>query len=246
VTNPDSPTLAYHTPQGAGLYSAPRFRSVHGVGIALITIIACATIISLVQGVLLYLQVGLIESIKGGAQVTAAQVQTNDLRVSAAVRLSLLMILTGMVVWLIWFYRAYSNLPFLTGRPAEHSKGWAIGAYFVPFLNLVRVPNMLSETWKGSDPVGASGGVFIVLWWLAWIASGILSRVAEMTMEASAAGPPDLDSLIAGSWMFLVCAGFEVISGILAITIVAGICVRQRRKAVIVQSGQYAAPAPQP
>ena len=58
------------------------------------------------------------------------------------------------VAFLFWFHRVQKNLPALGGRELKYTPGWAVGGFFVPFLNLVRPIQVMREVWHGSDPSG--------------------------------------------------------------------------------------------
>lgn len=59
----------------------------------------------------------------------------------------------SFIIYLMWVRQAYRNLHSLQIKPTEYSSGWAIGAYFVPILNLVRPYSMMKEIWFGSQPI---------------------------------------------------------------------------------------------
>jgi hypothetical protein len=94
-----------------------------------------------------------------------------------------------VVVFCMWMYRAHANLHALGIQGQDYTSGWAAGAWFVPFLNLVRPFRIMKEIWKGSDPatVGAADFAWklaadpaiIGLWWAAWIFSNVASRVSS-------------------------------------------------------------------
>lgn len=242
MTQPLPPTLNYQSPPGAGWIAPLRFRSLHGLSITLIALINVSILISLIRVGLFYGQVVLIESIKAGTKVTAAQAHLNDLRIEIAYAIEVLFILAGVVVWLVWFHAAYANLPLFSRKQNQHTNGWAVGAYFVPILNLVRVPGMLIEAWKGSDPERPSSGGLVVIWWLAWIAAGIFAEVASAVMQPQPGLPADLDSLINGSWLLAGSEACRILAGILAIILVQGISSRQARGVAFV--GQSPPPLP--
>ena len=63
------------------------------------------------------------------------------------------LVLIGVIVaFLMWFYRVHKNLPALRATNLEYKSGWAVGGFFVPFLNLVRPMNVMREVWYWSDP----------------------------------------------------------------------------------------------
>ena len=57
-------------------------------------------------------------------------------------------IATG-VFFLFWFHRAYRNLPAL-GGDRRYGTGWAIGSWFVPFLNAWRPKQIVNDIWRES------------------------------------------------------------------------------------------------
>jgi Domain of unknown function (DUF4328) len=102
-----------------------------------------------------------------------------------------LVILTQMAVYLVtavvfirWFHRAYANLPAVGIEKLRHGPAWAIGAWFVPIVSLFWPKQIADEIWRGSGPSldpdeGRSWGqekvpVVVGVWWLAFIASGLL------------------------------------------------------------------------
>jgi len=105
------------------------------------------------------LEYALLGRIADGERPSDAEITFNDTR-QAVIGLAQ----TGLqialyVAFIMWFYRAYSNLPRLgvTGG-LRFGPGWAIGAWFVPFLNLVRPKAIANDIWKGSDPRSTAPG----------------------------------------------------------------------------------------
>jgi hypothetical protein len=107
------------------------------------------------------------------------------------------------VVFLVWLYYASSNLPAFGHAPTEirYSPGWAIGSFFVPFVNLVVPFLAMSELWQKSEvedtPAGSwqtgsilttdgpqSSGLppFFPMWWLLWITSGFFANFAAINV----------------------------------------------------------------
>jgi uncharacterized protein DUF4328 len=108
------------------------------------------------------------------------------------------------VVFLVWLYYASSNLPAFGYAPTEikYSPGWAIGSFFVPFVNLVVPFLAISELWQKSDVVEETPGgswqtgsilttdrpqssgppPFFPMWWLFWITSGFFANFAAINI----------------------------------------------------------------
>lgn len=61
------------------------------------------------------------------------------------------LLVLSAVVFVGWFFQAYKNLRRLGVQKLRHGDGWAIGAWFVPILSLVRPKQMANEIWRGSE-----------------------------------------------------------------------------------------------
>lgn len=96
----------------------------------------------------------------------------------------------GTIIFLlIWEYRAFNNLPALKATNLEFSPGWAIGWWFIPFANLVKPYQVMSELWNASDSDFDPKASFlsnrigspkiIGCWWGIWILSNISGRVSN-------------------------------------------------------------------
>jgi hypothetical protein len=95
-----------------------------------------------------------------------------------------------IVAFLMWLHRAYSNLRPLGAQQLNDTPGWAVGSFFIPFVNLVRPYKAVREVWRWSKPVSdASNEIaglsftadtsapLVGLWWGLWIASNVLSNL---------------------------------------------------------------------
>lgn len=98
--------------------------------------------------------------------------------------------LTAIIIVCMWMYRAHANLTALGRAGQDYTSGWAAGAWFVPFLNLVRPFRIMKEIWKGSDSAHphstgwklAPNPSIIGWWWAAWLISNFASN-ASTRME---------------------------------------------------------------
>jgi|GEM_PF-1955869 len=109
------------------------------------------------------------------------------------IRLALfLVVLLTAVSFLAWIYRAHKNLKALGATDLKYSPGWAIGGFFIPFLNIVRPYQVVSEIWRASrgetrwsDSAGwiyAETPIFIAVWWGTWLTLGILDSLGVFTV----------------------------------------------------------------
>jgi Domain of unknown function (DUF4328) len=89
--------------------------------------------------------------------------------------LGLAMSVFTIVYFIRWFRRAYYNLHAIHSSEVSQSEGWAAGAWFVPFLNLVRPYQIMREIWTGTQRAlphrypSISPAGLIGIWWALYI-----------------------------------------------------------------------------
>ncbi|HVT58890.1 MAG TPA: DUF4328 domain-containing protein [Thermoanaerobaculia bacterium] len=108
-----------------------------------------------------------------------------------------LFIVTG-IVWLLWLHRSYGLLRFLGTKVTRFSPGWAVGCWFVPFVNLVRPYQIVKELRLRSrnlnataEPAPQLAGEVTALWWLTWLAANV-TEVLYAALLWSAETPADI------------------------------------------------------
>lgn len=172
-----------------------------------------------------------------GGIVTPAQAEANDTRVMVIGFTQAALFLVTMPIWLLWFRRTYRNLPALGARNLRFKPGWAVGAWFVPFLNLVRPVRMTTDIWQASTPAmdvapgtpwgSQSSSPLIGFWWAAWLIANYASNIAIRLSF----GGDDLDSLAASSLAWIVADSVSATLDVLAIVLVCRITSRQEQRA---------------
>jgi hypothetical protein len=154
-----------------------------------------------------------------------------------------------IVFFLVWEYRAFSNLSALKARNVEFSPGWAVGWWFIPLANLIKPFQAVRELWNESDPdfeeeagfLNVAGGTpaIIGFWWAFFLVSGFLGRIADKLIDA--------DGNISNEFpiVFLIASIFQIAAAVLALIIVKNITQRQEaRFRKIGVSQQFQPPAP--
>ncbi len=87
----------------------------------------------------------------------------------------------AVVFFIQWFRRAYYNLHQSGAWGLEFEESWAAGAWFVPFMNLVRPYRIMMEIWtitqrNSSSKENPKSGTIVGWWWIVWIVSGLLAN----------------------------------------------------------------------
>lgn len=145
------------------------FAKVAIVGIAVSMVSSVATIVAAL------IRRGELVRLRDGEFVSDARLQEVDDIVAAAAGFNLLGYVVGAACFIPWFHRAYKNLAAL-GRN-RHKAGWAIGGWFVPFLNLVRPYQIAKELALGGDQTPKKNPTNLLpTWWALVIVSGLVGR----------------------------------------------------------------------
>jgi hypothetical protein len=147
------------------------------------------------------------------------------------------------VCFLCWLYRSYANLPALGSQSIIYSPKSAVTGWFIPFVNLVQgyksVATLYAESQRGTTPAGYPVAVttpIVGLWWAAYLARGITSRIADKM----------LDRAYDGTLGWLITAELlDIVAAVLCIVIVYRIEKRQRDQHIdLVRRNAAAAPPP--
>lgn len=122
----------------------------------------------------------------------------------------------SVITFSMFSFRAMKNLHIWGSRPAEMSPGWTVGWYFIPFANLWKPYQAMSQIWDGTEELASEksdnypqlGG-----WWVCWIITNISANISfRMTMS----GDLTESSLKTGAFADIVSSG----TGIIAIFII--------------------------
>ena len=137
------------------------------------------------------------------------------------------------IVFLFWFSRVDGVVRELGVADLRHSHGWAVGAWFVPFLNLVRPKQMVDDAWRGADPALPPGGWmqatvpaprWLSAWWALWIASSLIGW-------RSAMGGTGLEDLRTGADIGMLADLLSAAAAALAVLLVLRLTARVRARA---------------
>lgn len=123
----------------------------------------------------------------------------------------LLQLATAIVV-LTWLYRANANVRALGADDMMGSPGLGVGWFFIPLANLFMPYMTVRDIWKASakprDWQAERAPAAILIWWLLWIAGGIIGVVVfRIEMEYGfKMAPPEALWLSLGSDLIWVAA----------------------------------------
>ncbi|MGW0937082.1 DUF4328 domain-containing protein [Streptomyces sp. NPDC002666] len=95
----------------------------------------------------------------------------------------------AIVLFLVWLARAWGNAQELSPRASIPSRGWTIGAWFIPVVNfyaprrcVLGIGRASSASWEQKR-----GTVLVNLWWAAWITHMVVVVVGGAVAAGSMA-----------------------------------------------------------
>ena len=138
------------------------------------------------------------------------------------------LLVTG-VLFIVWLYTVHRSSR-MDRRVMRRKSGWAIGGWLVPFLNLWRPFQMVSDVRRGATGDAAAGVPLRQGWWWgAWIAMGAVTGVVNALYNRAAAAPDGAAYVSAlgdaAAWERL-SSGLSAAAALLAILVVREIRAR--------------------
>jgi Domain of unknown function (DUF4328)/Protein of unknown function (DUF2510) len=212
----------------------PGFRSLRGLATALLVlfiVLACAYgLLAAFVGA----RIALVGRILNQENVTIAEANDADDAVAGGVALIVLPAIAVLVVFVVWLWRAYSNVEALGVGPRRYGRGWVIGAWFVPIANLFIPKQIVNDCWRAADERAPGNprwaklpvaGV-ITAWWITFLVSTLGFRAAVASI-----GNESLESVRNSDWAAVAACLVAVASCVLGIISVRTVTARQHRRA---------------
>jgi Domain of unknown function (DUF4328) len=182
-------------------------------------------------------EISLINRFLDGRDTGTGPLDSSDQRQAIISALQFLALPVTAVFFIRWFRAAYRNLTSLGAPQLRFKPGWAIGAWFVPFLNLWRPKQIADEIWRGSDPeapeiqqpaaLPSEKDRLLNLWWAVWVLSLIVGNiVARLVLSANSL--PDIRS---ADEFDIAALALDIAAAVLATFVIRHMTSRQMRRA---------------
>jgi hypothetical protein len=126
----------------------------------------------------------LLSNASAGGIISTESATANDLRQQIIAIVFMIAYITSAVTFISWFRRAYYNLHTQISN-LRFDEGWAAGAWFVPFVNLVRPYQIMKELYQETEHLLAERGknhnpqnstALLSGWWTLWIIVGLIGN----------------------------------------------------------------------
>jgi hypothetical protein len=174
-------------------------------------IIVAISVLAVFSGLM---EVLLLNRILAGEEVADSQLNINDARQAIVGLLQFLTLVAGAITFILWLYRAYQNTDAVAPGARRFGKGWAIGGWFVPFMNLWRPKQVVNDVARAGTGHFEAGGL-VNAWWALWLLSNFVSNGVGRMLRRSDSADEIRDASIA----FMVSDALTVAAAALAIMV---------------------------
>ncbi|WP_137401788.1 DUF4328 domain-containing protein [Echinicola rosea] len=157
--------------------------------------------------------------------ISDQEAEVNDLREMVIAVLIVATYIVSAIVFLNWFRRAYFNLHKLMPGRLDFSEGWAVGAWFVPIINLYRPYRIMMELFDETFSYLRKKKVvsysrhqegLVISWWIVWILGSFIDRLSwKIYADANT-----IDELLDMTILDMVTSGIIIVCGVLAARII--------------------------
>ncbi|MEU3460418.1 DUF4328 domain-containing protein [Streptomyces sp. NPDC006733] len=234
---PAAPAVQY---SGNATYKDPG-----GLAVAVIVLLACGIAVdlySLAAAANRLLVANALLSDPFGVSDTRLDTADGLYALSAALQI-LALLVTG-VLFIVWFSRVRVNAEYFDAAGQRKSRGWAVGAWFTPVVNLWFPKQIANDIWDASTPSHPDGSparaprTLLNVWWTLWVTTMILDRILSRLFDSDTA-----EALRDGSVAAIINDGVSIAAAVFAILVVRKLSDRQRAKVYYGQTVPYG-PAP--
>ncbi|MGW0819861.1 DUF4328 domain-containing protein [Streptomyces sp. NPDC002845] len=224
-----APPQFQQVPQN-GAAPAVWLRSPVGLGwvaVALLGVVIATDLFAVWTGFVMY---DTADALASGDFLTVSDEEwdrVNSLYVGAGVVQLAAWFATG-VVFLVWFHRVRVNAEVF--NPFGHSKtrGWAVGGWFVPIVNLWFPRRIALDIWDASSPLDTRRSHGLVnAWWAMWLIGTVAGRVASSGYERAETAEEIRDATVE----VLITDALDIAAAVLAILFVLTLTRMQDTKA---------------
>jgi len=169
------------------------------------------------------LELKLLHELQDGATLPPGAAGANDLRQQVIGGVRFILLISTIVVFAIWIYRANYNARQLGAAGMQFTPGWSVGWYFIPVANLWKPYQAMKEIWKASAAPAhwqeQPRGAILPWWWFLFIVSNLLSNIAFRLMLSA----KTLSEIIAASTMNTVSDTVDIVNTAVALVLVGQI-----------------------
>ena len=195
---------------------------------------------TIISSASLLIEINLISSLmRDENTITDEEIAVNDLQVAIISGITFVVTITALILFYVWYYKVYRNLPSLGGKELNFSPRRSVIYFFIPILWFYKPYRSTVEIWKVSDPNllttdSASRHLMktpslIKVWWAFWIISGIIGSFYLRALPYMIS-PETLQQYIMFDYIDVFTNIPTIISDLLTFFLIKEISSRQEKK----------------
>jgi hypothetical protein len=167
-----------------------------------------------------------------GSPMGAYETSLSSITTLAAVVGGALVLQAGVgLAFLAWLYQARKGSERLSRAAHRYGRGWAIGAWFVPVVNLLLPPLIVTDVLQASSTEAAPRTRSVTAWWIATLLARLTHVAAWVNLGVTLAGGLSPSSLLAVAVIHTAGTLCSLVAGLLLGTIIIAVSDGQRRMA---------------
>lgn len=170
-------------------------RRVSGLGVAAMVLIGVVVVLDIASTWTTWYSYGLVEDyLAGVAGVTEVDLNNAD-EISWVVALVYLAgVVAAGIVFVTWLGRARANAESLVPAPHRRGRGWVVGSWICPVVNLWFPFMIVDDVYRASQPTNppdlydlrsVPGSRLLGLWWTLWLGGLVFDRIAATVWDNS-------------------------------------------------------------
>lgn len=168
----------------------------------------------------------LLYDLMNGVEVPVGAIEASDARQATASAAGLALFAVTAAAFVAWFHAAYVVVERSCAARPRHSATWAIVAWFVPILNLVRPKQIADDLWKASTPPTEHTprrSRLLTQWWALWV----VATVGDVAVARLSRLSTTVEGMQSAALLHAVFLAVHVAAGLWAIRFVRGLTERQ-------------------
>lgn len=165
------------------------FRPVRGIGVAASVLIGLDAVFAVLDGIASQRTADVVQAYADG-NATMDDAHAADAFTLMVTIPGMLVTIAAGVTFIVWLYRSRCNAERVTySADHRHKRGWAIGSWFTPLLNLWYPYQIVQDVWRAFAPTQQDRPLqardqsgFITAWWFVYLfmswGDGAITRLA--------------------------------------------------------------------
>lgn len=224
---------------------SPKFHSIKLISKLTIIAFILSISITVIYDMSSLMEINMLQSIDDGITISDDAIDANDLRVGILAGLDLIMAFTAMILFFIWFYKSYKNLPSLGAKELPYSSRWVILRFFIPILWFYQPYRATKDIWKSGDPNVRESDkhsrdqmktpILIKFWWALWILGNMVGWIYLKSIPAMM-NVDTISGYIVFNYMDMISDIPLIILDVLTLILVLKISSNQEKKNELLKS----------